>query len=103
MGSSCKIDSEDEINTTSRPRKRKRNSFEEPMLSKAPNREGSPSPAIGAIEIHKAAFQAAFRDKSVQRTELFHALLPYITVEDAEEILLRCQRVAAVISESKFE
>ncbi|OBT77303.1 hypothetical protein VF21_03446 [Pseudogymnoascus sp. 05NY08] len=96
-------DSEDEINTSERPNKRKRGTLVDPELSETPNRQRSPSPAIAPIEVHKAAFQAAFRDKSVQRTELFHALLPYITVADAEEILLRCQRVAAVISESKFE
>lgn len=103
MGSSRKIDSEDEIDTPERPRKRRRNISTGPMLSETPNRPRAPSPAIAPIEIHKAAFQAAFRDKSVKRTELFHALLPYITVADAEEILLRCQQVAAVISESKFE
>ncbi|OBT94609.1 hypothetical protein VE01_07962 [Pseudogymnoascus verrucosus] len=94
---------EEEIGTLLISKKRKRSSFAEPMLSKTPNRQGSPSPSIAPIEVHKAAFQAAFRDKSVQRTELFHALLPYITVADAEEILVRCQQVAAVISESKFE
>ena len=73
------------------------------MLPETQNGQGPYSPAMAPIEVHKAAFQAAFRDKSVKRTELFHALLPYITVADAEEILHRCKKVAAVISESKFE
>ncbi|KFY90466.1 hypothetical protein V500_05165 [Pseudogymnoascus sp. VKM F-4518 (FW-2643)] len=94
-------DSEDEIVTPATPKKKKKRN--ETMLSEMPNRQRSPSPAIPPIEVHKAAFQAAFRDKSVQRTELFHALLPHITVADAEEILSRCKRIAAVISESKFE
>lgn len=103
MGSSRKIDSEDVIVTSDRPKRRKKHTLVEPLASKTFKRQRSTSPAIAPIEIHKAAFQAAFRDKSVQRTELFHALLPYITVADAEEILHRCKRVAAVISESKFE
>lgn len=73
------------------------------MLPETLSGQVPPSPAIAPIEVHKAAFQAAFRDKSVKRTELFQALLPYITVADAEEILYRCKQVAAVLSESKFE
>ncbi|KFY20693.1 hypothetical protein V491_03511 [Pseudogymnoascus sp. VKM F-3775] len=91
-------DSEDEISTLVKPKKRKRS-----MLRETPSGQVPPSPAIAPIEVHKAAFQAAFRDKSVKRTELFQALLPYITVANAEEILYRCKQVAAVLSESKFE
>ncbi|KFY23265.1 hypothetical protein V493_05970 [Pseudogymnoascus sp. VKM F-4281 (FW-2241)] len=96
-------DSEDEIDTLARPKKRKKGTFVEPMHSEMPNRPKSPPPVTAPIEIHKAAFQAAFRDKSVRRTDLFKVLLPFISVADAEEILVRCQCVAAVISESKFE
>ncbi|KFY37559.1 hypothetical protein V494_04701 [Pseudogymnoascus sp. VKM F-4513 (FW-928)] len=91
-------DSEDEIVTRPRLKKRKAST-----LPEAPKRRRQSSPTIAPIEVHKAVFQAAFRDKSVQRSELFHALLPHITVADAEEILLHCQKVAATISESKFE
>lgn len=103
MGSFFKIDSEDEIDTCARPKKKQKNDVVKHMPSELPNLQNLPAPAMAPIEIHKAAFQAVFREKSVQRTELFHALLPYITVADAEEILIRCQQVAAVISESKFD
>ena len=57
------------------------------------------TPAIAQMEIHKAAIRAAFQDKSANRTELFWTLLPYITLAEAEDILIRCKGAAKVESE----
>lgn len=98
MGLSCKIDSEDEIDTSASPNKKQKNAVVEHVQPESADLPRLPTPAIdlftpaiASIEVHKAAIRAAFQDRSANRTELFWTLLPYITLAEAEEILIRCK------------
>ncbi|KFZ15358.1 hypothetical protein V502_05664 [Pseudogymnoascus sp. VKM F-4520 (FW-2644)] len=97
-------DSENEIDTLANPNKKKlKNAIAEHVPSQSLDRPELPTPAlelprsaIAPIEVHKAAIRAAFKDKSVNRTELFWTLLPYITLAEAEEILIRRKGAAEI-------
>jgi len=93
---SSKIDPGDEIDAPTKPNKKQKNTIVERAPSESLSLPGSGSPAIGlataaiaSIEVHTAAIQAAFQDKSANRKELFWALLPHITQAEVEELLVR--------------
>lgn len=91
-----KTDSEDEIDTRTKSSKKQKNDAEEHNPPASLDQPGPPAQTIARIEVHKAAIRAAFQDKSVSRAELFWTLLPYITLAEAEEILIRRKGEAEV-------
>ncbi|OBT90527.1 hypothetical protein VE02_01057 [Pseudogymnoascus sp. 03VT05] len=71
------------------PSKKQKNTVVEHVPVEPLDLPGLSKPATTPIEVHKAAIRAAFQDKSANRTELFWTLLPYITVAEVEELLVR--------------
>ncbi|KFY07731.1 hypothetical protein V492_06887 [Pseudogymnoascus sp. VKM F-4246] len=86
-------DSEDE-DSSANPNKKQENNVVDSVPSESLDLPGFPTPVTAPIEVHKAAIRAAFQDKSVNHTELFWTLLPFITLAEAEEILIRCKGLA---------
>jgi hypothetical protein len=91
-----KTDSEDEIGTPANPSEKQKNDAMKHIPPKSLKQQVPSAPAPAPIEVHKAAIRAAFQDKSVSRAELFWTLLPYITLAEAEEILIRRKGEAEV-------
>ncbi|KFX88099.1 hypothetical protein O988_09153 [Pseudogymnoascus sp. VKM F-3808] len=89
-------DSEDESGTPANPSEKQKNDAMEHMAPKSLKQLVPSAPAPAPIEVHKAAIRAAFQDKAVSRAELFWTLLPYITLAEAEEILIRRKGEAEV-------
>jgi hypothetical protein len=89
MRFSYKIDSEEEIDTPANPSKKQKKADVKHIPPESRDRSGPSAPVIAPIEVHKSAIRAAFQDKSVSRAELLWTLLPYITLAEAEEILIR--------------